>query len=71
MGGDLVSATLGIIKGIVGPAILYLPHGFANAGYVSAISILTLATCLFLSSSVCLLDSWKLESLREAEKNLQ
>ena len=67
MGGDLVSATLGIIKGIVGPAILYLPHGFANAGYVAAISILTLATCLFLSSSFCLLDSWKLESLREAE----
>ena len=67
MGGDLVSGVLGIIKGMVGPAILYLPHGFANAGYVAAIPILILATCLFLSSSACLLDSWKLESLKEAE----
>jgi hypothetical protein len=27
LGGDMVSAVLGIIKGMVGPAILYLPHG--------------------------------------------
>lgn len=64
MGGDLVSAVLGIIKGMVGPAILYLPHGFANAGYVCAIPILIFSTVLFLSSSACLLDSWKLESQR-------
>lgn len=62
MGGDLVSAVLGIIKGMVGPAILYLPHGFANAGWVCAIPILLFSTVLFLSSSACLLDSWKLES---------
>lgn len=30
LGGDMVSAVLGIIKGMVGPAILYLPHGFAK-----------------------------------------
>ena len=26
-GGDLRSAVVGIVKGMVGPAILYLPHG--------------------------------------------
>lgn len=67
MGGDLTSAVLGIIKGMVGPAILYLPHGFANAGYVCAVPILLFSTVLFLSSSACLLDSWKLESQRAFE----
>ncbi|EED92680.1 amino acid/polyamine transporter, partial [Thalassiosira pseudonana CCMP1335] len=45
------SATLGIIKGMVGPAILYLPHGFASAGYLVAVPVLLLSTVLFLSSS--------------------
>jgi hypothetical protein len=67
MGGDLVSAILGIIKGMVGPAILYLPHGFSNAGWVVAIPILIMSTALFLCSSECLLDSWKLESSRASE----
>jgi solute carrier family 36 (proton-coupled amino acid transporter) len=61
-GGDLSAAILGIIKGMVGPAILYLPHGFANAGWAMAIPILFFCTILFLSSSACLLDSWRLES---------
>mmetsp|Transcript_12018 Transcript_12018/g.34441 ORF Transcript_12018/g.34441 Transcript_12018/m.34441 type:complete len:550 (+) Transcript_12018:191-1840(+) len=63
-GGDLTSAVLGIIKGMVGPAILYLPHGFAKAGWIFAIPCLILSTFLFLSSSACLLDAWKLESAR-------
>ena len=63
-GGDLTSAVLGIIKGMVGPAILYLPHAFANAGWAVAIPILILSTVLFLSSSACLLDAWKLESTK-------
>jgi proton-coupled amino acid transporter len=41
--------------------------GFANAGYVASIPIMILATILFLSSSACLLDSWKLESEKEAK----
>ncbi|KAL3938691.1 MAG: hypothetical protein SGBAC_006446 [Bacillariaceae sp.] len=65
LGGDMTSAVLGIIKGMVGPAILYLPHGFAKAGYVASIPILIMATILFLSSSACLLDSWKHENLKE------
>jgi proton-coupled amino acid transporter len=62
IGGNLTSAVLGIIKGMVGPAILYLPHGFATTGYVLALPILLGATVLYLYSSSCLLDSWKLES---------
>ncbi|KAG7354060.1 transmembrane amino acid transporter [Nitzschia inconspicua] len=69
LGGDLPSAVLGIIKGMVGPAILYLPHGFANAGWAVAIPILILCTMLFLSSAACLLDSWKLERTKAAEAN--
>eukprot|EP00934_Nitzschia_sp_Nitz4_P002819 Nitzschia sp. Nitz4//scaffold86_size83305//53590//55294//NITZ4_005266-RA/size83305-snap-gene-0.162-mRNA-1//1//CDS//3329559262//2809//frame0 len=70
LGGDLVSAVLGIIKGMVGPAILYLPHGLANAGWACAIPIMICATVLFLQSSGCLLDSWKLENdkIKQAER---
>lgn len=64
LGGTLSSATLGIIKGMVGPAILYLPHGFASAGYLVAVPVLLLSTVLFLWSSECLLESWKMESDR-------
>jgi proton-coupled amino acid transporter len=69
LGGDLPAAVLGIIKGMVGPAILYLPHGFANAGWAVAIPILVLCTILFLGSSACLLDSWKLESTKAKQPN--
>jgi len=70
LGGTLSSATLGIIKGMVGPAILYLPHGFASAGYLVAVPVLMLSTMLFLWSSECLLDSWKVESDRVNRKRL-
>lgn len=70
LGGSLSSATLGIIKGMVGPAILYLPHGFASAGYLVAVPVLMLSTLLFLWSSECLLDSWKVESDRVNSKLL-
>lgn len=66
VGGDLTSSVLGIIKGMVGPAILYLPHGFATAGYVVALPIIVITTCLFLYSSTCLLESWRLESTKGA-----
>jgi hypothetical protein len=64
IGGDLVSAVLGIIKGMVGPAILYLPHGFATSGYVIALPMLVVCTTFFLYSSSCLLQTWKHESTR-------
>jgi len=61
IGGDLTSAVLGIVKGMVGPAILYLPHGLAGAGYALAFPMLIVSTTMFLYSSQCLLDSWRLE----------
>jgi len=59
LGGDLTSAVLGIIKAMVGPAILYLPHGFVGAGYAVAAPIMLTATALYLHSSKCLLETWK------------
>ena len=46
----------------VGPAILYLPHGFASAGWAVALPIMFSTTAMFLYSSRCLLDSWKGEN---------
>ena len=66
-GGDMTSAVLGIVKGMVGPAILYLPHGFAKAGWIFAIPCLILSTFLFLASSACLLDSWKIENAKSED----
>lgn len=67
LGGDMSSAILGMIKGMVGPAILYLPHGFATTGYVLALPILFVATSMYLYSSRCLLEAWKFESLKAEE----
>mmetsp|Transcript_11166 Transcript_11166/g.25967 ORF Transcript_11166/g.25967 Transcript_11166/m.25967 type:complete len:599 (+) Transcript_11166:120-1916(+) len=62
LGGDLNSAVLGIVKGMVGPAILYLPHGFAQAGWVIAVPMLFASTALYLASSASLLECWKIET---------
>lgn len=67
LGGDLLSAVLGMIKGMVGPAILYLPHGFATTGYALALPIMFIATSMYLYSSRCLLEAWKMESLKAEE----
>ena len=69
IGGDLVSAVLGIIKGMVGPAILYLPHGFATSGYVVALPMLVICTATFLFSAACLLQAWKHESTKSNSAN--
>lgn len=71
-GGDLISSVLAIIKGMVGPAILYLPHGFATAGYIVALPIMALSTIMYLHSSKCLLDAWKFETHRmEQEQEVE
>lgn len=62
LGGDLKSAVLGVVKGMVGPAILYLPHGFAQAGWVVAVPMLFASTALYLASSASLLECWKVET---------
>lgn len=61
-GGSLVSAVFGIIKGTVGPAILYLPRGFYTSGYAVAIPAMIFATSMFIFNAYRLLDCWKVES---------
>jgi len=64
LGGDLKSAVVGIVKGMVGPAILYLPHGFAQAGWLIAVPMLFASTALYLASSSSLLECWEVETKR-------
>ena len=44
---------------MVGPAVLYTPRAFADAGYLFALIALAASTALFLYSSQRLLDCWK------------
>jgi len=67
-GGSIPAAIMGIIKVMVGPAILYLPHGFASAGYLTAFPCLIGATIIFLYSANCLLEAWQVESQLVTEK---
>jgi proton-coupled amino acid transporter len=74
-GGSLTAAIFGIIKGTVGPAILYLPRGFSLAGWIVAIVSMLIATTSFLYSSRRLLQCWrvektKVEKLQEIKKLL-
>lgn len=63
-GGSLTAAIFGIVKGTVGPAILYLPRGFSMAGYAVAIVSMILATCSYLYSAVRLLQCWNVEKTK-------
>lgn len=44
---------------MVGPAILYLPHGFPGAGFAVALPIWMGTTLFFLYASTCLLQVWQ------------
>mmetsp|Transcript_25182 Transcript_25182/g.37266 ORF Transcript_25182/g.37266 Transcript_25182/m.37266 type:complete len:680 (+) Transcript_25182:99-2138(+) len=61
-GGTITAAIFGIIKGMVGPAVLYLPRGFAISGYAVAIPAMIVATLSYLYCSTRLLQAWKVES---------
>jgi Transmembrane amino acid transporter protein len=63
-GGSLTAAIFGIIKGTVGPAILYLPRGFSKAGWAVAIMSMILATSSYLYSALRLLECWKIEKTK-------
>lgn len=68
VGGSLLAAMFGIIKGTVGPAILYLPHGVVQSGYAVAIPSILFATVLYLySANACLLECWTIESRKQHE----
>lgn len=66
-GGSLSAAIFGIIKATVGPAILYLPHGFLQSGYAVAIPSMLFATSMFIYNSYRLLACWKVESTKQHE----
>ena len=61
-GGTITAAIFGIVKGMVGPAVLYLPRGFAISGYAVAIPAMIGATLSYLYCSTRLLQAWKVES---------
>jgi solute carrier family 36 (proton-coupled amino acid transporter) len=64
-GGSLTAAIFGVVKGTVGPAILYLPRGFKMAGWAVAIPALILATFAYIYSAHRLLACWKVEDDRQ------
>lgn len=61
-GGTITAAVFGIVKGMVGPAVLYLPRGFAISGWAVAIPAMVAATMSYLYCSTRLLQAWKVES---------
>jgi len=69
-GGSIPAAVFGIIKAMVGPAILYLPHGFATSGYAFAVLVVIIITAMFLYGSDRLLESWRYEMARDTNTPL-
>ncbi|CAJ1959847.1 unnamed protein product [Cylindrotheca closterium] len=63
-GGSMTAAIFGIIKGTIGPAVLFLPKGFQMAGYAFAIPTMILATTAYIYSANRLLQCWKVERER-------
>lgn len=63
-GGSLNAAIFGLIKGTVGPAILYLPQGFQGSGYAVAIPAMLFATGMYIYNAYRLLECWSVESER-------
>jgi hypothetical protein len=67
--GDTITAAIfGIVKAMVGPAILYLPHSFADAGYAFAIVALWICTAMYLYTSQRLLSTWRYVKSQQAHK---
>mmetsp|Transcript_9072 Transcript_9072/g.19614 ORF Transcript_9072/g.19614 Transcript_9072/m.19614 type:complete len:642 (-) Transcript_9072:73-1998(-) len=64
-GGSITAAIFGIVKGTVGPAILYLPKGFQQAGWACAIPALIIATFAYVYSAHRLLQCFKVEDARQ------
>lgn len=59
--GSLGAAVFGIIKGTVGPAILYLPRGFQVSGWAVAIPAMFFATICYIYNANRLLACWQVE----------
>lgn len=70
-GGTITAAVFGIVKAMVGPAILYLPHSFADAGYLFAFVALWACTLLYLYSSNRLLGTWRFVRSQQQQKQIE
>lgn len=55
----MVGACLAIVRCMVGPAALYMPHGFAEAGLGGGIALVLCATFLFFLGISRLLACWR------------
>ena len=64
-GGSLGAAIFGLVKGTVGPAVLYLPKGFQTSGWAVAIPSMILATVMYVFNSGRLLQCWRAEHERD------
>jgi len=63
-GGTLTAAIFGIIKGTVGPGVLYVPHGFATSGWAFAVPMLIFSLVMFIFSASNLVRCWWYERAR-------
>uniref|UniRef100_A0A7S3NFV1 Amino acid transporter transmembrane domain-containing protein n=1 Tax=Aureoumbra lagunensis TaxID=44058 RepID=A0A7S3NFV1_9STRA len=57
-GFTLSEAFLASVKACVGPAVLYMPKGFQEAGLVFGLVMLSISYCLFGYGSTRLLETW-------------
>ncbi len=58
-GSTRLQLAVAIVKGTVGPAILFVPHGFSTSGWLFAVPMLALALFLFLYSGNNLIECWR------------
>ena len=56
---------LSLIKGVIGPAVLYLPSSFSSSGWSFALPMLTVTVSLFLWSTHALLAAWEDEKEKQ------
>ena len=68
--GSLGGAVFGIIKGTVGPAILYLPRGFQVSGWAVAVPSMLFATIMYIYNANRLLACWQVEHDRDQQHQL-
>ena len=62
----LVQAALAVVRSIVGPAALYMPHGFSSSGWTLGLFVSAGATIFFLLGVWRLLICWEYLRAKEA-----
>ena len=60
-GSSLTETCLAIVKGIVGPAVLYLPKGFEEAGVGFGCVMIAASYAVFAFAATRLLECWRVE----------